>query len=188
MQEDLIEPAHHSTAIFDHETPVTSYNGQASDVSLMDLSNSAERTICTTPEQSGLDLDNCLQLYFQSRTLRLPVPESCNSTETNNLTTDERLKLYSNPLSDPDNSNASAPRFCFFGSFPTTTQEFDSFNSLPPLQRAPSLINWLNNENSEAPCGVNSDTQINRLRITGIQIRKEANGTEKRHLLFNSEK
>ena len=112
-----IEPADHSTAIFDHDTPVTSYNGQASDVSLMDLSNSAERTIGTTPEQSGLDLDNCLQLYFQSRTLRLPVPESCSSTETNNLTTDERLKLYSNPLYDPDNSNASPLRFCFLVAF-----------------------------------------------------------------------
>ena len=185
IQEDVIEPAHHSTAIFDHDTPVSSYNGQASDVNLIDLSNSAERTIGTTPEQSGLDHDNYLQLYFQSRTIRLPVPESCNSTETNNLTIDERLELYSN---DSDNSNASPPPLLHRDNFPTTTQEFDSLNSLPPLQRAPSISNWRNNENSEAPCDVNSDSQINRPRITGIQIRKEANGTGKRHLLFSSEK
>ena len=98
LEEDVIESAHQSTAISDHETPGNSYNEQASD--FIDLSDSAERTIGTTPGQSGLDHDNCLQLYFQSRTIRLRIPESSNSTETDNLTTDERIKLYSNPLYD----------------------------------------------------------------------------------------
>ena len=78
MEEDVIESSHQSTAISDHGTPGTSYNEQASD--LIDLSNSADRTISTTPEQSGLDRDNCLQLYFQSLTIRLPLPQSSNST------------------------------------------------------------------------------------------------------------
>ena len=59
---------------------------------------------------------------------------------------------------------------------------------MPPLQRVPLTINWSDEEqNSDALC-VTSDAQRNRPRIGGIQIRKEAIGTEKRTSSLQIEK
>ena len=183
MEEDVIESSHQSTATSDHETPGTSYNGQASD--LMDLSNSADRTISTIPEQSELDRYNCLQLYFQSCTVRLPIPQSSNSTGTDNLTIDERFELFSNPLYDSDNSIPRPPPLLHRDRFPTSNQA-DDLNTLPPLQRAPGPGKRCNSQQNEAPCDVGSIREERTLpQIAGISIQKDAKGAHKNQLIFN---
>ena len=183
MEEDVIESSHQSTAISNHETPGTSYNEQASD--LIDLSNSADRTISTTPEQSGLDHDNCLQLYFQSRAIRLPIPQSSNSTGTDNLTIDERIELYSNPLYDTGNSIPSPPPLLHRDRFPKSNQA-DDLNTLPPLQRAPGPGNSCNSHQIEAACDVESIREERTLpQIADISIQKDAKGAQKNQLFFN---
>ena len=129
----------------------------------------------------------CLELFYQSRSIKVPVPDLMNSsTTTDSSHSDGNLVLYPNPLYESDHSSIdSPPPLTHRDQFPSSREFLDS-KTLPPLEKAPTWESQ--NSQAQAPCGASKSNQNQKEKQkSGIKTTVDSKGRREAKFLFTGD-